>query len=68
MTPPSGGEFCGFLERHGWALARIKGSHHIYKKPGVMALLTVPVHGGTPLKKGLFLSLLAQSGLSWPLS
>lgn len=66
MTPPAGKEFCAFLERHGWILARIKGSHHIYKKPGVMALLTVPVHGGMPLKTGLFHSLLAQSGLRWP--
>lgn len=48
MTPPTGKEFCAFLERNGWILARIKGSHHIYKKPGVMALLTIPVHSGMP--------------------
>lgn len=66
MTPPTGKEFCAFLERNGWILARIKGSHHIYKKPGVMALLTVPVHSGMPLKMGLFRALLAQSGLRWP--
>lgn len=66
MTPPTGKEFCAFLERNGWILARIKGSHHIYKKPGNMALLTIPVHGGMSLKAGLFHALLAQSGLRWP--
>ena len=66
MTPPTGKEFCSFLERHGWILARIKASHHIYKKPGVNALLVVPVHSGMPLKRGLFAALLAQAGLQWP--
>ena len=36
---------CKVLERRGWRLARTKSSHHIYKKPGVAAIITVPVHG-----------------------
>lgn len=47
-------------------VARVKGSHHIYKKPGVNALIVVPVHSGLPLKRGLFASLLTQTGLRWP--
>jgi predicted RNA binding protein YcfA (HicA-like mRNA interferase family) len=66
VTPPAGKEFCAFLMHNGWILARPKGSHHVQKKPGVMALLTVPVHGGMPLKLGLFHALLTQSGLRWP--
>ena len=66
MTLPTGKEFCAFLERNGWALARIKGSHHVYKKAGVNALLTVPVHLHQPLKRGLFASLLSMAGLDWP--
>ncbi len=34
---------CKVLERRGWRLARTKSSHHIYKKPGVAAIITVPV-------------------------
>lgn len=31
MKSVSGKEFCKILERNGWKLARINGSHHIYK-------------------------------------
>jgi predicted RNA binding protein YcfA (HicA-like mRNA interferase family) len=53
MKPVSGREFTRILERHGWRLLRIKGSHHVYGKPGVRAKLSVPVHGGHDLKVGL---------------
>jgi len=66
LTPPTGKEFCAFLERNGWFLARIRGSHHVYKKPGVNALLTVPVQVHQPLKRGLFTALLSLAGLEWP--
>jgi predicted RNA binding protein YcfA (HicA-like mRNA interferase family) len=33
------------LERNGWQLVRIKGSHHIFHKPGFRQTI-VPVHGG----------------------
>lgn len=33
------------LERHGWALCRVSGSHHVFRKPG-QPILVVPVHGG----------------------
>lgn len=41
------------LERHGWQLMRIHGSHHIYGKPGSIVRLSVPIHGNKPLKTGL---------------
>lgn len=34
------------LERAGWTLLRISGSHHIFAKPGEPDRITVPVHGG----------------------
>ena len=43
---------CKVLGRHGWRLARIKSSHHIYKKPGEAAIITVPVHGNKDLRPG----------------
>ncbi|HTQ39156.1 MAG TPA: type II toxin-antitoxin system HicA family toxin [Pirellulales bacterium] len=33
------------LERAGYQLARISGSHHIFEKPGKQ-LLSIPVHKG----------------------
>lgn len=50
MKPISGKQFAAILEGHGWVLMRIRGSHHIYGKPGVVARLSVPVHGKKDLK------------------
>ncbi|MFH1708429.1 MAG: type II toxin-antitoxin system HicA family toxin [Planctomycetota bacterium] len=30
MRSLRGAEFCKILEKHGWVLARISGSHHVY--------------------------------------
>jgi len=49
----SGREFARLLERHGWQLMRIHGSHHIYGKAGSVVRLSVPIHGNKPLKTGL---------------
>jgi len=49
----SGKEFARILEKKGWKLIRVKGSHHIYMKEGNPARISVPIHGNKPLKKGL---------------
>jgi predicted RNA binding protein YcfA (HicA-like mRNA interferase family) len=49
----SGREFARFVERRGWRLLRINGSHHIYGKPGSIVRLSIPIHGNRPLKIGL---------------
>lgn len=43
---------CRILERNGWTLVRIKGSHHAYQKDGSVNTVTVPVHGNRDLKPG----------------
>ncbi|WP_453943490.1 type II toxin-antitoxin system HicA family toxin [Bradyrhizobium sp. USDA 372] len=48
----SGREFARIVERHGWSLLRVSGSHHIYGKPGSIVRLSVPIHGNKPLKTG----------------
>lgn len=53
MKQWSGREFARLLERRGWQLMRIHGSHHIYGKPGSIVRLSVPIHGNKPLKTGL---------------
>ena len=64
MKPVSGAAFTRAVERHGWALLRIRGSHHIYGKPGEVARLSIPVHGSKPLKLGLQRSLMKVAGLA----
>jgi len=63
MRTVSGKELCELLERHGWQLLRIHGSHHVYGKTGNRARPSVPVHGNKPLKKGLVHHLLKIAGL-----
>jgi predicted RNA binding protein YcfA (HicA-like mRNA interferase family) len=53
MKVVSGREFARIVERRGWQLLRIAGSHHIYGKPGGAARLSIPIHGNRPLKTGL---------------
>ena len=53
MKAMSGREFVRLVERHGWALLRVAGSHHIYGKPGSVVRLSIPIHGNRSLKLGL---------------
>jgi predicted RNA binding protein YcfA (HicA-like mRNA interferase family) len=53
MKTLSGREFARLVERHGWSLLRIHGSHHIYGKTGSVVRLSIPIHGNKPLKPGL---------------
>jgi predicted RNA binding protein YcfA (HicA-like mRNA interferase family) len=63
MKPVSGKELARVLERHGWQLLRIHGSHHIFGKRGSVVRLSVPIHGNKPLKLGLLKHLLKMAGL-----
>jgi len=63
VTPLSGKEFGKLLERHGWTLLRVSGSHHIYGKSGNPLRLSVPVHGNAALKRGLQRHLLKIAGI-----
>jgi predicted RNA binding protein YcfA (HicA-like mRNA interferase family) len=49
----SGKEMARVLERRGWNLLRVKGSHHVYGLAGSTLRISVPVHGNHPLKIGL---------------
>ena len=64
MKSISGKRFCKVLERQGWSLLRIHGSHHIYGQEGSVVRLSVPVHGNQALKRGLLLHLLKMAELS----
>ena len=64
MKTVSGKYFCKILERHGWRLVRIRGSHHIYEKGGVETIATVPVHANRDMRIGTLKTLLKDTGLT----
>lgn len=58
MKTISGKDFSKLLEKKGWIVARIKGSHHIYTKEGTVFRISVPIHKNKELKIGLLKSLM----------
>jgi predicted RNA binding protein YcfA (HicA-like mRNA interferase family) len=60
----SGRDFARIIERRGWTLLRVSGSHHIYGKSGNVVRLSVPIHGNKPLKAGLLRHLAKLADLS----
>ncbi len=64
MKSVSGKELSKILDKHGWILLRVQGSHHIYGKTGNDVRLSVPIHKNQTLKIGLLKHLLKQAGLA----
>jgi predicted RNA binding protein YcfA (HicA-like mRNA interferase family) len=63
VKPLSGKEFSRLLEREGWVLRRVHGSHHIYGREGSVVRLSVPVHDNRMLKAVLQHHLMKSAGL-----
>lgn len=53
MKSLSGRDFARLVERRGWRLLRVNGSHHVYGKDGSIVRLSIPIHGNKALKTGL---------------
>ena len=64
MKSATGREFARLIERRGWVLLRVSGSHHIFGKSGSVVRLSVPIHGNKPLKTGLLRHLMKLADLS----
>ena len=64
MRSFSGKALAKTLEREGWVLLRVQGSHHIHGKTGSEVRLSVPIHGNQALKRGLVRHLLKLAGLT----
>jgi predicted RNA binding protein YcfA (HicA-like mRNA interferase family) len=64
MKQVSGKEFIRIVQKHGWLLKRITGSHHILTKDGHRERLVIPVHGNRPLKLGLLKHQMKIAGLT----
>ena len=64
MKAISGKDFAKILERHGWSLLRVQGSHHIYGKAGSDVRSSVPIHGNRPIKMGLLRHIMKLAGIT----
>lgn len=66
MKSISGKKFARVLEKNGWILIRINGSHHIYMKNEGMnnIRLTIPIHSNKDIKLGLLKHLLKLAELT----
>jgi predicted RNA binding protein YcfA (HicA-like mRNA interferase family) len=60
----SGKQMCRVLEQHGWMLARINGSHHIYRHVATGRRTVVPVHANRDLKPGTQRGIMNDAGLT----
>ncbi len=52
------------FERAGWTVEGQKGSHVKLSKEGSCNILSIPVHKGRPVKKGLLLNQIKKAGLT----
>jgi predicted RNA binding protein YcfA (HicA-like mRNA interferase family) len=52
------------LQRGGFVVTHIRGSHYYLRRPGIARLVVVPMHGNQIVPVGTLLSILRQAGLS----
>lgn len=53
------------LQKVGFTLRRVRGSHHVLTHPGPpLRMVSVPVHGNRPLPPGTLSAILEQADLS----
>ena len=50
------------LEKDGWVLNRVRGSHHVFKHPAKAGIVVVP-HPKKELGKGLVAAIKKQAGV-----
>jgi predicted RNA binding protein YcfA (HicA-like mRNA interferase family) len=57
-------EVIRILERAGYQVDRVKGSHYIMRHPQRPGRIPVPFHGGRDIKMAVLRSIVEQSGLT----
>jgi len=60
----SGKAVLSALQRAGFTLTHVRGSHHYLHKPGAAGLVVVPVHGNRDLPAGTLRAILRQAKIS----
>lgn len=64
MKQVSGKDLARAVQRRGWTLARVHGSHQIFVMAGRRERIVIPVHGNRPLKIGLLRALMKIAELT----
>ncbi|GAB1545575.1 type II toxin-antitoxin system HicA family toxin [Scytonema sp. NUACC21] len=64
MKSISGKKLCSIVERKGWILRKITGSHHIYEHPESNRILSIPVHKNKDFKIGTLKALMKIAELN----
>ena len=65
LTGLTGRQIVRALERAGFEVLRVSGSHHVLGKPGATgSRVIVPVHGARDVPPGTVRSIIAQSRLT----
>ena len=64
MKSISGKKLCKIVEKKGWILKKITGSHHIYEKTNENKIISIPVHRNQDLKLGTLKSIMKIAQLS----
>jgi predicted RNA binding protein YcfA (HicA-like mRNA interferase family) len=62
LPKATGKEILAALQRKGFVLTHVRGSHHYLRKSGVGGLVVVPIHGNRTLPAGTLRSILRQAG------
>jgi predicted RNA binding protein YcfA (HicA-like mRNA interferase family) len=60
----SGKQVIAALEKEGWYVKRVRGSHHVLRHPNIADAIPVPVHGNREIKRGTLASILRAAGIS----
>ncbi|MBJ7901685.1 MAG: addiction module toxin, HicA family [Cyanobacteria bacterium RI_101] len=63
MKSISGKKLCSIVEKKGWLLKRVTGSHWIYQNPDTQDILSIPVHRNEDLKIDTLKSLMKIANL-----
>ncbi len=64
MKSVSGKKLSKIVQKDGWVLKRVKGSHHIFEKEGLEITLSIPIHSNKDLKIGTLKAILKQANLT----
>ncbi len=64
MKSISGKKLCKIVEKKGWILKKITGSHHIYENLNTNQILSIPVHRNQDLKIGTLKSIMKIAQLT----
>ncbi|EAZ92573.1 type II toxin-antitoxin system HicA family toxin [Crocosphaera chwakensis] len=64
MKSISGKKLSKIVEKLGWQLKRVTGSHHIYTKENKEAILVIPIHGNRDLPIGTLKQIMKDADLT----